>query len=52
MAIKRTSTWYQLMWYDADGRFRKRTYRGISRQEGRSASNSTSTPTPTEGTTR
>ena len=33
MAIKRTSTGYQIMWYDADGRFRKRTYRGITRPE-------------------
>ncbi len=33
MAIKRTSTGYQIMWYDADGCFRKRTYRGIARQE-------------------
>ncbi len=33
MAIRRSRTGYQIMWYDADGRFRKRTYRGISRPE-------------------
>ncbi len=33
MAIKRTSTGYQIMWYDVDGHFRKRTVRGITRHE-------------------
>ena len=33
MAVKRTRSGYQLWWYDADGRFRKRTIRGISRDE-------------------
>ena len=33
MAVKRTRTGYQLWWYDADGRFRKRTIRGIGRDE-------------------
>ena len=33
MAVKRTRTGYQLWWYDADGRFRKRTVRGIDRDE-------------------
>ena len=33
MAVKRTRTGYQLWWYDRDGRFRKRTFRGIGRDE-------------------
>ncbi len=33
MAVKKTSTGYQIQWYDADGRFRKRTVRGITREE-------------------
>lgn len=33
MAVKRTRTGYQVWWYDSDGRFRKRTYRGIPREE-------------------
>jgi integrase len=33
MAVKRTRTGYQLWWYDSDGRFRKRTFRGIGRDE-------------------
>ncbi len=33
MAIKRTRRGYQLWWYDADGKFRKRTIRGIGRDE-------------------
>jgi integrase len=33
MAIHRTATGYQIQFYDADGRFRKRTYRGIAREE-------------------
>jgi integrase len=34
MALKRTRTGgYQVWWYDADGKFRKRTYRGVTRDE-------------------
>src|SRR5262249_57358436 len=33
MAVRRTRTGYQVQWYDADGRFRKRTFRGITREE-------------------
>ncbi len=33
MAIKRTRTGYQLWWYDAEGTFRKRTIKGITRDE-------------------
>jgi len=33
MAIKRTKSGYQLWWYDADGKFRKRTIKGIARDE-------------------
>src|SRR5512143_942410 len=33
MAVRKTKTGYQLQWYDADGRFRKRTFRGITRDE-------------------
>lgn len=33
MAIKRTSTGYQIRWYSADGQERKRTYKGITRDE-------------------
>jgi len=33
MAIYKTSTGYQIRWYDPDGRERKRTYKGISRYE-------------------
>lgn len=32
MAIKRTSTGYQIRWYAPDGKERKRTYKGISRE--------------------
>lgn len=33
MSVVKTATGYQLRWYDADGIFRKRTYRGIDRKE-------------------
>jgi integrase len=33
MAVRRTATGYQIQWYDADGRFRKRTVKGITREE-------------------
>ena len=33
MAVRRTKTGYRVEWYDADGRFRKKTYRGVTRQE-------------------
>jgi integrase len=33
MAVKRTKRGYQIQWYDADGRFRKRTTHGITREE-------------------
>ena len=33
MAVHKTKTGYQLRWYDTDGRFRKKTYKGISRDE-------------------
>ncbi len=33
MAVKRTRTGYQIWWYDAEGRFRKRTIKGIGRDE-------------------
>src|SRR5262249_23657905 len=33
MAIHKTKTGYQIQWYDADGRFRKRTYRGVTRDQ-------------------
>jgi integrase len=33
MAVKKTKTGYQVQYYDADGRFRKRTFRGITRDE-------------------
>src|SRR6266478_5885025 len=33
MAVKRTRTGYQLWWYDAEGTFRKRTIKGIARDE-------------------
>ena len=33
MAVKRTRTGYQLWWYDAEGKFRKRTIKGIARYE-------------------
>jgi len=33
MAVKKTRTGYQVRWYDADGRFRKRTYKGVTRDE-------------------
>ncbi len=33
MAVKRTKTGYQLWWYDAEGKFRKRTMKGIGRDE-------------------
>jgi integrase len=32
MAIKRTSTGYQIRWYGPDGKERKQTYKGISRE--------------------
>jgi integrase len=33
VAVRRTKTGYQVQWYDADGRFRKQTFRGITREE-------------------
>ena len=33
MAVKKTKTGYQVQYYDADGRFRKRTFRGVSRED-------------------
>jgi integrase len=33
LAIRKSKTGYQVQWYDADGRFRKRTFRGITREE-------------------
>lgn len=33
MAVRKTQLGFQIQWYDADGRFRKRTLRGISRDE-------------------
>lgn len=33
MAVKRTKSGYQLWWYDAEGKFRKRTIKGITRDE-------------------
>jgi len=33
MAVKRTRTGYQLWWYDAEGKFRKGTIKGIARDE-------------------
>jgi integrase len=33
MAIRKTKSGYQVQWYDADGRFRKQTFRGITREE-------------------
>ena len=33
MAIKKTKSGYQVRWYDADGRERKRTYKRITRLE-------------------
>jgi len=33
MAVKKTKRRYQVQWYDADGRLRKRTFRGITRDE-------------------
>ena len=33
MAVIKTKTGYQLRWYDIDGRFRKKTYKGITRDE-------------------
>ena len=33
MAVKKTKTGYQIQYYDADGKFRKRTFRGIKREE-------------------
>lgn len=33
MAVKRTRTGYQLWWYDAEGKFRKRTIKGIARDD-------------------
>jgi len=33
MAVIKTKTGYQLRWYDIEGRFRKKTYKGIKRDE-------------------
>jgi integrase len=33
MAVHKTKTGYQVQWYDADNRFRKRTFRGITRED-------------------
>lgn len=33
MAVIKSKTGYQVRWYDIDGRFRKKTYKGISRDE-------------------
>ena len=33
MAVKKTNLGYQIQWYDVDGRFRKRTVRGVTREE-------------------
>ncbi|HEY3155375.1 MAG TPA: site-specific integrase [Candidatus Eisenbacteria bacterium] len=33
MAVKKTATGYQIRWYDAEGRSRKRRFRGIGREE-------------------
>ena len=33
MAVHKTARGYQIWYYDADGKFRKRTYRGITREE-------------------
>ncbi len=33
MSVVKVKTGYQVRWYDADGRFRKRTVRGITREE-------------------
>lgn len=33
MAVKKTKTGYQIQFYDADGKFRKRTIRGIPKEE-------------------
>jgi len=33
MAVVKTATGYQVQWYDVDGKFRKRVYRGIDRKE-------------------
>ena len=33
MAVRKTKTGYQIQWYDADGCFRKKTFRGITRDE-------------------
>ncbi len=33
MAVKRTKSGYQPWWYDAEGTFRKRTIKGIGRDE-------------------
>lgn len=33
MSVVKTATGYQLRWYDADGRFRKATVRGVDRRE-------------------
>ncbi len=33
MAVKRTKSGYQLWWYDVEGKFRKRTIKGIARDE-------------------
>jgi hypothetical protein len=33
MAIRKSATGYQILYYDAGGRFRKRTFRGVTRAE-------------------
>lgn len=33
MAVHKTATGYQIRWYDAEGRSRKRTFKGIKREE-------------------
>jgi integrase len=35
MALKKTSTGYQVQWYDASGHFRKRTIRGVDKESAR-----------------
>src|SRR2546426_4486967 len=33
MAVARTTRGYQVRWYDIEGRFKKKTYKGITRDE-------------------
>ncbi len=33
MAVKKTATGYQIWYYDAEGRFRKRTFKGVTRDQ-------------------